>query len=329
MGWRCGSGKRHGFRIADSKKIVSFFKYKPSLLIAAVSLVNQEVSDGDSRRHSLLGFGIIFAMAKLSKILIFPIKSLDAIALGQVEISNGGALKGDREFALLDQSGRYFNAKRSPKFHLLRTSYDLPERLVSIEANQGQFSPITFHLDRDRQDLASWFSEFFEQPLELNQNTENGFPDDPEAWGATVVAEASLKVVQSWYPALNLEQIRLRFRTNLEVEQTEVFWEDKLFAKAGETVAFKIGDVQFLGTNPCQRCPVPTRDPFTGEIYPDFQKIFSQQRELTLALDTERSRFNHFYRLALNTQIPLTEAGKVLKLGDPIMHYSALRSNEP
>ncbi|PZU94186.1 MAG: MOSC domain-containing protein [Pseudanabaena sp.] len=257
-------------------------------------------------------------MAKLSKILIFPIKSLDAIALSQVEISAGGALKSDREFALFDQRGKYFNAKRSPQFHLLRTSYDLPERLVNIQHNHEQFNPITFHLDRDRQALASWFSEFFKQPLELKQNTANGFPDDPEAWGATVIAESSLKTVQSWYPALDLEQIRSRFRTNLEVEQAEAFWEDKLFAKSGEVVPFKIGDVQFLGTNPCQRCPVPTRDPSTGEVYPDFQKIFSQQRELTLSPDTERSRFNHFYRLALNTQIPLTEAGKVLKLGDLI-----------
>lgn len=259
-------------------------------------------------------------MAKLSKILIFPIKSLNAIALDEVEISVGGALKGDREFALFDQTSKYFNAKRSPKFHTLHTSYDLPARLVSIQHYHAQFEPITFQLDRDRQALASWFSEFLGQPLELRQNTSNGFPDDPEAWGATVIAESSLKAVQSWYGALNLEQIRSRFRTNLEVTQTEAFWEDQLFAKAGEVIPFKIGDVQFLGTNPCQRCPVPTRDPFTGEVYPDFQKIFSQQRELHLPLNVERSRFNHFYRLALNTQIPLTEAGKVLKLGDPITH---------
>ncbi|MFO0542716.1 MAG: MOSC domain-containing protein, partial [Pseudanabaena sp.] len=31
-----------------------------------------------------------------------------------------------------------------------------------------------------------------------------------------------------------------------------------------------------------------------------------------------RSRFNHCYRLALNTRIPLTEAGKILKIGDSV-----------
>ena len=256
-------------------------------------------------------------MAKLSKILIFPIKSLDPIALDEVEISEGGALKGDREFAMFDKSGKYINAKRYPKIHLIRAKYELGDRLVHLQI-QKQQEVFTFHLDLDRTALADWLSEFFEQPVEIRQNAINGFPDDPEAWGATVISEATLTTVRSWYDSsqISLEQIRDRFRTNLEIADTEPFWEDHLFAKAGETVPFKIGDVQFLGTNPCQRCPVPTRDPFTGEVYPEFQKIFSRKREATLPVTTERSRFNHFYRLALNTRIPLTEAGKVLRIGN-------------
>jgi hypothetical protein len=255
---------------------------------------------------------------QLSKIQIFPIKSLDPIALSEVEISAGGALKGDREFAMFDQKGNYINAKRNPKIHLIRASYDLSDRLVNLriqDQTEDQDQVFTFHLDQDRTALTNWLSEFFDQTVELRQNVTNGFPDDPEAWGATIISEATLVTVQSWYPELSLEQIRLRFRTNLEIADTEAFWEDGLFAKVGETVAFRIGDVQFLGTNPCQRCPVPTRDPFTGQAYPEFSKIFSRQREETLPSNIERSRFNHFYRLALNTKIPLTEAGKTLKLG--------------
>lgn len=256
-------------------------------------------------------------MSKLSKILIFPIKSLAPIALDEVEISAGGALKGDREFAMFDNGGKYINAKRYPQIHLIRAKYELSDRLVHLQI-QDRDNVTTFHLDRDRIALTDWLSEFFEQTVELRQNVSNGFPDDSEAWGATVISEATLGTVQSWYasPQISLEQIRDRFRTNLEIADTETFWEDRLFVKAGETVPFKIGDVQFLGTNPCQRCPVPTRDTFTGEVYPEFQKIFTSQREATLPMDVERSRFNHFYRLALNTRIPITEAGKVLKIGD-------------
>ncbi len=260
-------------------------------------------------------------MAKLSKILIFPIKSLDAIALNEVEITSGGSLKGDREFAIFDQNGKYINAKRNPKIHLLRASYRLSDRLIHLHIQNSDQNPrniFTFHLDRDRTLLVKWLSEFFDQPVKLLQNVNNGFPDDPEAWGATIIAAATLATVQSWYtsPKLSLEQIRDRFRTNLEISDTEPFWEDRLFTKSDQTVPFKIGDINFLGTNPCQRCPVPMRDPFTGEVYRDFQKIFVRQREETLPANIERSRFNHFYRLALNTRIPLTEVGKVLKLGD-------------
>lgn len=256
-------------------------------------------------------------MATLSKILIFPIKSLDAIALNEVEITTGGALKGDREFAMFDRNGKYINAKCHPKIHLLRTSYELSDRQVNLQI-QNQKEVFTFHLDRERELLINWLSEFFDQPVALRQNVHNGFPDDPDAWGATVIAESTLRTVQSWYenPKLSLDQIRYRFRTNLEITDTDPFWEDHLFAKSGETVSFKIGDVSFLGTNPCQRCPVPTRDPFTGEIYSEFQKIFIRQREATFPPSVERSRFDHFYRLALNTRIPLTEAGKILKLGN-------------
>lgn len=261
-------------------------------------------------------------MVRLSKILIFPIKSLAPITLSEVEITSGGALKGDREFAIFDANGKYINAKRSPKIHLIRANYDLPERLISLQV-QDHHEIFTFHLDQDRKSLINWLSEFFGQPIELRQNISNGFPDDPEAWGATIISESTLTTVQSWYEnsqpnleKLSLEQIRRRFRTNLEIADTEAFWEDHLFAKLDETVPFKIGDIQLLGINPCQRCPVPTRDPFTGKIYPNFQKIFSQQREANLPTNVERSRFNHFYRLALNTRIPLTESGKVLKLGD-------------
>ena len=258
-------------------------------------------------------------MAQLSKILLFPIKSLDAIAVEQVGISAGGALQGDREFALFDQTGKYINAKRYPQIHQIRSSYDLAARLVTLQSPKHS-QAATFNLDCDRPSLIDWFSHFFEQPVILSQNIANGFPDDPEAWGATLISVASLETVASWYiePPLNLAQMRQRFRANLEIDGVAPFWEDALFLQAGKLVPFQIGDVQFLGTNPCQRCPVPTRDPLTGTVYPSFQKIFTQQREITLPANVERSRFNHFYRLAVNTRIPISEAGKVLKLGDAI-----------
>ena len=58
--------------------------------------------------------------------------------------------------------------------------------------------------------------------------------------------------------------MRMRFRANLEIGEVPAFWEDRLYGESGTTVRFTVGAVCLEGTNPCQRCVVPTRDPLTG-----------------------------------------------------------------
>ena len=70
--------------------------------------------------------------------------------------------------------------------------------------------------------------------------------------------------------------------------------------------------------NPCQRCVVPPRDPETGEGWPDFAQTFRARREETLPDWADRTRFNHFYRLAVNTRAPQSEAGKRVRVGDEV-----------
>ncbi|MDB9310523.1 MOSC N-terminal beta barrel domain-containing protein [Aphanizomenon sp. CS-733/32] len=77
-------------------------------------------------------------------------------------------------------------------------------------------------------------------------------------------------------------------------------------------------DVRFLGINPCQRCVVPTRDTYTGEAYPNFQKIFGQKRQATMPTYVNTAQFNHFYRLSVNTRVPVAEVGKIITLGSSI-----------
>ena len=43
-----------------------------------------------------------------------------------------------------------------------------------------------------------------------------------------------------------------------------------------------------------------------------------EQRQRTFPAEVNKLRFNHFYRLAVNTQIPLSEAGKFLNTGDAL-----------
>lgn len=256
-------------------------------------------------------------MVHLSKILLYPIKSLDGVAVTQATVLSGGALQGDREFAIFDADHQRVNGKRNARIHRLRSQFNLPQRLVQLSI-QGEPETVSFHLDQQRPALEAWLSDFFEQPVHLKQNLETGFPDDPESTGPTFVSVASLETVASWYPDLGIEAIRRRFRTNLELDAAPAFWEDHLFGEPEVPQPFQVGDVQFLGINPCQRCPVPTRDPDTGEAYPGFQKTFVALRRETLPEGVLRSRFNHFYRLTVNTRIPASEVGKVLRVGDTV-----------
>lgn len=145
-----------------------------------------------------------------------------------------------------------------------------------------------------------------------------GFPDDTNASGPTVISTGTLEEVASWFLDVSVDEMRLRLRANLEIGGVPPFWEDQLFAQEGQCVQFRVGEVLLKGINPCQRCVVPSRDSQTGEVTRNFQKIFIQQRRETLPSWTTLSRFNHFYKLSVNTNVPESEAGKQLHSGDAI-----------
>jgi uncharacterized protein len=69
--------------------------------------------------------------------------------------------------------------------------------------------------------------------------------------------------------------------------------------------------------NPCARCAVPSRHPDTGKIEdPAFAKNFAERRRESLPGWARASRFDHFYRLAVNTRIPVAQAGLTIAVGD-------------
>jgi hypothetical protein len=251
----------------------------------------------------------------LSRIDIFPIKSLDGVSVNECAITAGGILENDRVYAIVDSEGRYVNGKRTDRIHRLRTSYDSNFERVGLWES-GDASAEWFRLGEPSID--GWLSAFFGFPVTLRHEPLQGFPDDPEAFGPTIVTEASLGAVGGWFRDLSFGNVRRRFRTNLELTGGDPFWEDRLFGAPAELLPFRIGSVRFFGHNPCQRCVVPTRDPDRGEALRGFQKSFAALREEHLPEWANAQRFNHFYRFAVNTSIPPSEAGKRLRVGDVV-----------
>lgn len=251
----------------------------------------------------------------LARIDCFPVKSLDGISVPQAQVLASGALQGDRTYALFDAQGRFVNGKRTAAIHHLRSTFSEDGQFITI-AVANHPPAATFHLQQQRSDLEAWLSDYFQQPITLQANLSSGFPDDTHAAGPTVISTATLQTVADWH-SLSLEEARRRFRTNLEIDGVPAFWEDQLFGPDSAAVRFAIGNVVIEGINPCQRCVVPTRNTLTGIATTHFQKTFSQQRAATLPTWAPPSRFNHFYKLAVNTNI-VGQGGHTLKVGDSV-----------
>jgi len=273
----------------------------------------------------------------LTGIRLHPIKSLDPVSVTEARIGPGGGLEQDRAWALFSVDGRWVNGKRTAAMHLLRATYapDLSSVTLAVPGDRRNIPARTFAFPGGVEDAAEWFSVYFEQQI-LVRHAPEGFPDDTIANGPTIISTASLQTVCGWFPGLTLDAARRRFRTTLEIDvaaktasattamsaevQLPAFWEDQLFGEDERSVVrFRIGEINFEGSNPCARCPVPARDPQTGADLVGFQKRFSDLRRETLPPWAPAARFDHFYRLATNTRVASTETGKLLHLGDMLV----------
>ena len=264
---------------------------------------------------------------RLANIRLHPIKSLDPMHVKEARIGPGGGLEFDRAWALYSADGQWLNGKRTAAIYLIRAAFapDVSSVTLSVPGDSRKTPTKTFAFPGDAAAASQWFSKFFEQPVTVRHAPE-GFPDDAIANGPTIISTASLQAVCGLFPGMTIDDARLRFRTTLEIdggrsavapEEVPAFWEDQLFsAEERGAVRFRIGEVNFEGSNPCARCPVPPRDPHTGVIIPGFQKIFSDYRRSHVPAWCPEARFDHYYRLATNTRVASSEAGKVLRVGD-------------
>ncbi|MGO8672980.1 MAG: MOSC domain-containing protein [Capsulimonadaceae bacterium] len=255
-------------------------------------------------------------MAHLAAIYVYPVKSLNPVSVPSAAFATGGGLVNDRRWAVIDENGKFVNGKRNPRVHGLTASVSEASREICLYGG-GDPCPQVFSLD-DGGPVDSWLSAYFDQPVSLRENDVNGFPDDLKSPGPTLISTATIEAVTAWYPGLTPGEVRLRFRANLEFGATAPFWEDRLYSGEGRVVRFRIGDVELLGNNPCQRCIVPTRDTRTGVQTADFSRVFADHRQETLPEWAEVTRFNHYYRLSVNTRIPPETIGRRIFVGDPV-----------
>jgi len=250
----------------------------------------------------------------LSKIRIYPIKSLDPVELSQVKIGVRSLL-GDRRYALIHEDGGFINGKRTGRVNQLETSFDGALEQVSFQT-RGIGEKITFHLEREKQEIERYLSEFFSMKVHFLRNDQGRLLDVPDESAVTVVAQ---ETYQELSDALSdpLDRLRLRFRANLEISQVPSYWEELLVSGNSETgVPFRIGEVNFLGIRLRARCNVPPRNPFTGETDKTFIKKMLASRESSVPPWSSIRNLDSLYHLTVDTFIPDAETGKEIKVGD-------------
>lgn len=281
---------------------------------------------------------------RLTSIRLHPIKSLEPVSVAESHIGPSGGLELDRVWSLHSAEAQLptslgdvksrnttaqvstLNGKHTTAVHQIRATFSPALDAVTLAVNgaRHKLPSRQFAFPKDVAGASEWFSAYFEQPVVV-RFTSGGFPDDTIANGPTIISTATLQRICEWFPSVTLDEARLRFRTTLEIDGVPAFWEDQLFGEKQDTgddslrPRFRIGEVNFEGSNPCARCPVPTRHPYTGTEIIGFQKRFSELRRDQLPAWSPRSRFDHFYRLAVNTFVVSTESGKLLRVGDRLL----------
>jgi uncharacterized protein len=255
-------------------------------------------------------------MAFVQIITIYPIKSLDGVNLKSCVISEKGTLRMDRAWVLKNTEGRTVNAKKYPTIQKIRAYYDPETWTVRLSVND---QVETFAMWEEKERMAQFFSDYFTETILIENDISRGFPDDDENNGPTIVSTRTYEELLQWFPHLDLDDLRLRFRANIELGDCPVpFWEDRLFSQPGGSRRFTLGDVEVIGKNPCPRCAVPTRNPLSGEREQDFMHQFTKKRREKLPAFAPEAQFDHYYRLCVNTLIPDAEAGKELRVGDSV-----------
>lgn len=270
-------------------------------------------------------------MARLERLTVYPVKSLDGIDREAATVLEGGTLAHDREFALfvadaLDaladgekpstvDADVVINGKRTPRVHDLTTSFDPDTATLSVADADGESVRFDLASATDRERAEAWFGDVFDVDVALERDRDLGYVDRREA-GPSVVSTATLETIADWFDGMTVDGARRRMRANLEIGGVEPFWEDRFVGP--DAPAFEVSGVRLEGIEPCGRCVVPERDPDTGAPTPEFRERFVRKRRETFPDFADESAFDHLYAAMLIARVPERDRGATLEVGDPV-----------
>ena len=225
----------------------------------------------------------------LESIHVYPVKSCAGTAPREAVLAETG-FDLDREWMVVDDSGRFVTQRELPRMALVRTTLKSDELILRAPGMLAVHVAVdrveertTVEVWNDRVTAfdmgalaAQWFSDFLGRPLRLARfDPEAPRRADPRWTGAIeaanafqdgfpllVTSAASLAEVNRRLAANGAAAISAaRFRPNLVLGGIDAHGEDHL-----DEIAFASaeGPVRLKLVKPCVRCSIPDVDPATG-----------------------------------------------------------------
>lgn len=261
---------------------------------------------------------------EISRLFIYPIKSLGGISLEKSEVEMRG-LKHDRRWMLVDENGVFLTQRNLPKLAAFSLSINdlhlevlnkvtkskidipfMPKSGIKMLVKVWDDELMAEIVDKDIND---WFSQQLGQEVNLVYQSEDSIrrvdkkfavsevehTSFSDGYPILVISEASLDELNSKCP----EQIPMeRFRPNMVIKYCDAFFEDRL----KEII---INNTKLYGVKPCARCIMTTIN----------QETFEKSKEPILTLSKFR-KFEH--RILFGQNVVVHKTGTIA-VGDKIV----------
>ncbi|GAA0423222.1 MOSC domain-containing protein [Cocleimonas flava] len=223
---------------------------------------------------------------KVTRLIIYPVKSLAGIELKESKIDNMG-LKYDRRWMLVSPDGKFLSQRTIPQMALIKTDIDASQENAQLTLSmEGKGSHIVANTDDDseKMDVLIWGDELQVQKVgaeadawlsdclgvdchlvyiadDVMRQCDLEFAEEGEQTGFAdgfpmlFISEESLSDLNQ---RLDKDVDMRRFRPNVVIAGCDAYAEDDLSS-------FSIAGVPMKGVKPCSRCPMPMVDPDLGK----------------------------------------------------------------
>jgi hypothetical protein len=230
----------------------------------------------------------------ISSLHIYPVKSLQGIALQQATLTTQG-LAFDRQWMVVDANGHFVTQRQLPNMAQIRVSLTAdtlvlehdsqPPLTIALHSKPTQRVEVVVWRDHCAaadegnaasqwltQILGQWqggdlrlvrFADDFTRPVDPNyMNGDTADTAFSDGYPFLIVSEASLQALNAQLEANGASPVPMtRFRPNIVISGIEAFGEDRCATLTAATQAYR-----FAIRKPCQRCKITTVDPQTGVI---------------------------------------------------------------